>query len=170
MKQLNLGAEFRTATAIKILLKGKKYGKRKSNICNSNIFIAYGNGNHSFNKREKKEYFQETREKLKILEPKNQAIIGKKTYTLNNIEINDKVKNYSFSNGNNTISVVVDNDIITIVNQNKKCGYEVDVKNNKYKKIPNQEDWVTASENEITSLLKNIFKEDLLEKCNVTNF
>lgn len=88
-------------------------------------------------KREKKEYFQETREKLKILEPKNQAIIGKKTYTLN---------------------------------QNKKCGYEVDVKNNKYKKIPNQEDWVTASENEITSLLKNIFKEDLLEKCNVTNF
>ena len=68
------------------------------------------------------------------MEPKNQAIIGKKTYTLNNIEINDKVKNYSFSNGNNTISVVVDNDIITIVNQNKKCGYEVDVKNNKYKK------------------------------------
>ena len=104
------------------------------------------------------------------MEPKNQAIIGKKTYTLNNIEINDKVKNYSFSNGNNTISVVVDNDIITIVNQNKKCGYEVDVKNNKYKKIPNQKDWVMTSDNGITSLLKNIFKEDLLEKCNITNF
>lgn len=176
MKQLNLGAEFRTATAIKILLKGKNMEKGKV-IFATVIFsllmamaitvlivkdISY--------KRKKKEYFQETREKLKILEPKNQAIIGKKTYTLNNIEINDKVKNYSFSNGNNTISVVVDNDIITIVNQNKKCGYEVDVKNNKYKKIPNQEDWVTASENEITSLLKNIFKEDLLEKCNVTNF
>lgn len=121
-------------------------------------------------KREKKEYFQETREKLKILEPKNQAIIGKKTYTLNNIEINDKVKNYSFSKGNDTISVVVDDNIITIVNQNKKCGYEVDVKNNKYKKIPNQEDWVMTSDNEITFLLKNIFKEDLLEKCNITNF
>ena len=46
----------------------------------------------------------------------------------------------------------------------------VDVKNNKYKKIPNQEDWVMTSDNGITSLLKNIFKEDLLEKCNITNF
>lgn len=34
-------------------------------------------------KREKKEYFQETREKLQILKPENQAVIGKKTYSLN---------------------------------------------------------------------------------------
>lgn len=121
-------------------------------------------------KREKKEYFQETREKLQILKPENQAVIGKKTYTLNNIEINDEMKNYSFSKGNDTISVVVDDNIITVVNQNKKCGYEVDVENNKYKKIPNQKDWVMTSDNGITSLLKNIFKEDLLEKCNITNF
>ena len=77
---------------------------------------------------------------------------------------------YYYPKGNDTISVVVDDNIITVVNQNKKCGYEVDVENNKYKKIPNQKDWVMTSDNGITSLLKNIFKEDLLEKCNITNF
>ena len=121
-------------------------------------------------KREKKEYFQETREKLQILKPENQAVIGKKTYTLNNIELNDKMKIYSFSKGNDTISVVGDEIIITVVNQNMIFLYEVDVDNNNYKIIPNQKDWVMTSDNGITSLLKNIFKEDLLEKCNITNF
>ena len=59
---------------------------------------------------------------------------------------------------------------MTIMSLDKKCGYMVDVENNKYKKIPNDEKWKKISDNESENLLKDIFKEELLEKCNTINF
>ena len=59
---------------------------------------------------------------------------------------------------------------MTIMSLDKKCGYMVDVKNSTYRKIPNDEKWKKISGNESENLLKDIFKEELLEKCNIINF
>lgn len=116
------------------------------------------------------EYFEKTHKKLKSLKPDDQAVIGRTIYKLIDSKIRKKSETYDFSNGNESVSVIVENNTMTIMSLDKKCGYIVDVENNRYKKIPNDEKWKKISGNESENLLKDIFKEELLEKCNTVNF
>lgn len=117
------------------------------------------------------EYFEKTHQKLKILKLNDKVAIGNVIYELKNTEINDKVENYNFSNEKDNLYIIVDNNVITIINQNEKCGYTIDTLKSKYKKIPDKEDkWIMSTDSDITDLLKSIFKETEMEKCNTINF
>lgn len=118
----------------------------------------------------KNEYFENTHKKLKSLKPDDQVVIGRTIYKLIDSKIRKNSETYNFSNGNESVSVVVENNTMTIMSLDKKCGYIVDVENNTYRKIPNDEKWKKISDNESKNLLKDIFKEELLEKCNTINF
>lgn len=123
-----------------------------------------------YRNQEYSEYFTKTHKKLKSLKPDDQVVIGRTIYKLIDSKIRKKSETYDFSNGNESVSVIVENNTMTIMSLDKKCGYMVDVENNKYKKIPNDEKWKKISDNESENLLKDIFKEELLEKCNTVNF
>lgn len=123
-----------------------------------------------YRNQEYSEYFTKTHNKLKSLKPNDQAVIGRTIYKLIDSKIMKNSETYNFSNGTESVSVIVENNTMTIMSLDKKCGYMVDVENNKYKKIPNDEKWKKISDNESENLLKDIFKEELLEKCNTINF
>lgn len=116
------------------------------------------------------EYFEKTHKKLKSLKPDDQVVIGRTIYKLIDSKIRKNSETYNFSNGNESVSVIVENNTMTIMSLDKTCGYMVDVENNRYKKIPTDEKWKKISPNESENLLKDIFKEELLEKCNTINF
>lgn len=120
--------------------------------------------------QEYSEYFTKTHNKLKSLNLDDQVVIGRTIYKLIDSKIRKNSEIYNFSNGNESVSVIVENNTMTIMSLDKKCGYMVDVENNRYKKIPNDEKWKKISDNESENLLKDIFKEELLEKCNTINF
>lgn len=126
--------------------------------------------NEIYRNQEYSEYFTETHKKLKSLKLDDQAVIGRTIYKLIDTKIEKNSETYNFSNGNESVSVIVENNTMTIMSLDKKCGYMVDVENNRYKKIPNDEKWKKISDNESENLLKDIFKEELLEKCNTINF
>lgn len=123
-----------------------------------------------YRNQEYSEYFTKTHKKLKLLKPDDQAVIGRTIYKLIDSKIRKNSETYNFSNGNESVSVIVENNTMTIMSLDKKCGYMVDVENNTYRKIPNDEKWKKISDNESENLLKDIFKEELLEKCNTINF
>jgi hypothetical protein len=123
-----------------------------------------------YRSQEYSEYFTKTHNKLKSLKPNDQAVIGRTIYKLIDSKIMKNSETYNFSNGTESVSVIVENNTMTIMSLDKKCGYMVDVENNRYKKIPNDEKWKKISDNESENLLKDIFKEELLEKCNTINF
>lgn len=123
-----------------------------------------------YRNQEYSEYFTKTHKKLKSLKPDDQVVIGRTIYKLIDSKIRKNSETYDFSNGNESVSVIVENNTMTIMSLDKKCGYIVDVENNRYKKIPNDEKWKKISGNESENLLKDIFKEELLEKCNTVNF
>jgi len=123
-----------------------------------------------YRNQEYSEYFTKTHNKLKSLNLDDQVVIGRTIYKLIDSKIRKNSETYNFSNGNESVSVIVENNTMTIMSLDKKCGYMVDVENNKYKKIPNDEKWKKISDNESENLLKDIFKEELLEKCNTINF
>lgn len=123
-----------------------------------------------YRSQEYSEYFTKTHKKLKSLKPDNQVVIGRTIYKLIDSKIRKNSETYNFSNGTESVSVIVENNTMTIMSLDKKCGYMVDVENNRYKKIPNDEKWKKISDNESENLLKDIFKEELLEKCNTINF
>lgn len=123
-----------------------------------------------YRSQEYSEYFTKTHNKLKSLKPDDQVVIGRTIYKLIDSKIRKNSETYNFSNGNESVSVIVENNTMTIMSLDKKCGYMVDVENNRYKKIPNDEKWKKISDNESENLLKDIFKEELLEKCNTINF
>ncbi len=123
-----------------------------------------------YRSQEYSEYFTETHNKLKSLKADDQVVIGRTIYKLIDSKIRKNSETYNFSNGNESVSVIVENNTMTIMSLDKKCGYMVDVENNRYKKIPNDEKWKKISDNESENLLKDIFKEELLEKCNTINF
>ena len=123
-----------------------------------------------YRNQEYSEYFTKTHNKLKSLKTDDQAVIGKTIYKLIDTKIGKNSETYNFSNGNESVSVIVENNTMTIMSLDKKCGYIVDVENNTYRKIPNDEKWKKISDNESENLLKDIFKEELLEKCNTINF
>lgn len=117
------------------------------------------------------EYFENTHQKLKTLKLNDKVTIGNVIYELKNTEITNKIENYNFSNEKDNLSIIVDNNVITIINQNEKCGYIIDTLKSKYKKIPDKEDkWIMSTDSDITDLLKSIFKETEMEKCNTINF
>lgn len=120
--------------------------------------------------QEYSEYFTETHKKLKSLKPDDQAVIGRTIYKLVDTKIGKNSETYNFSNGNESVSVIVENKTMTIMSLDKKCGYMVDVENNTYRKIPDDEKWKKIPDNKSENLLKDIFKEELLEKCNTINF
>lgn len=123
-----------------------------------------------YRSQEYSEYFTKTHNKLKSLKPDDQVVIGRTIYKLIDSKIRKNSETYNFSNGNESVSVIVENNTMTIMSLDKKCGYMVDVENNRYKKIPNDEKWKKISDNESENLLKDIFKEERLEKCNTINF
>lgn len=123
-----------------------------------------------YRNQEYSEYFTKTHNKLKSLNLDDQVVIGRTIYKLIDSKIRKNSETYNFSNGNESVSVIVENNTMTIMSLDKKCGYMVDVENNRYKKIPNDEKWKKISDNESENLLKDIFKEELLEKCNTINF
>lgn len=123
-----------------------------------------------YRNQEYSEYFTKTHKKLKSLKLEDQAVIGRTIYKLIDTKIGKNSETYNFSNGNESVSVTVENNTMTIMSLDKKCGYMVDVKNSTYRKIPNDEKWKKISGNESENLLKDIFKEELLEKCNIINF
>lgn len=123
-----------------------------------------------YRNQEYSEYFTKTHNKLKSLNLDDQVVIGRTIYKLIDSKIRKNSETYNFSNGNESVSVIVENNTMTIMSLDKKCGYMVDVENNKYRKIPNDEKWKKISDNESENLLKDIFKEELLEKCNIINF
>lgn len=123
-----------------------------------------------YRNQEYSEYFTKTHNKLKSLNLDDQVVIGRTIYKLIDSKIRKNSETYNFSNGTESVSVIVENNTITIMSLDKKCGYIVDVENNKYRKIPNDEKWKKISDNESENLLKDIFKEELLEKCNIINF
>lgn len=123
-----------------------------------------------YRSQEYSEYFTKTHNKLKSLKADDQVVIGRTIYKLIDSKIRKNSETYNFSNGNESVSVIVENNTMTIMSLDKKCGYMVDVENNRYKKIPNDEKWKKISDNESENLLKDIFKEELLEKCNTINF
>ena len=123
-----------------------------------------------YRNQEYSEYFTKTHNKLKSLKTDDQVVIGRTIYKLIDNKIRKNSETYNFSNGNESVSVIVENNTMTIMSLDKKCGYIVDVENNRYKKIPNDEKWKKISDNESENLLKDIFKEELLEKCNTINF
>ena len=123
-----------------------------------------------YRNQEYSEYFTKTHKKLKSLKPDDQAVIGRTIYKLIDSKIMKNSETYNFSNGTESVSVIVENKTMTIMSLDKTCGYIVDVENNKYRKIPNDEKWKKISDNESENLLKDIFKEELLEKCNIINF
>lgn len=123
-----------------------------------------------YRNQEYSEYFTKTHKKLKSLKTDDQVVIGRTIYKLIDNKIRKNSETYNFSNGNESVSVIVENNTMTIMSLDKKCGYIVDVENNRYKKIPNDEKWKKISDNESENLLKDIFKEELLEKCNTINF
>lgn len=123
-----------------------------------------------YRNQEYSEYFTKTHKKLKSLKPDDQVVIGRTIYKLIDSKIRKNSETYNFSNGTESVSVIVENNTMTIMSLDKKCGYMVDVENNRYKKIPNDEKWKKISDNESENLLKDIFKEELLEKCNTINF
>lgn len=117
------------------------------------------------------EYFENTHQKLKTLKLNDKVTIGNVIYELKNTEITNKIENYNFSNEKDNLSIIVDNNVITVINQNEKCGYIIDTLKSKYKKIPDKEDkWIMSTDSDITDLLKSIFKETEMEKCNTINF
>lgn len=123
-----------------------------------------------YRNQEYSEYFTKTHNKLKSLNLDDQVVIGRTIYKLIDSKIRKNSETYNFSNGTESVSVIVENNTMTIMSLDKKCGYIVDVENNKYRKIPNDEKWKKISDNESENLLKDIFKEELLEKCNIINF
>ena len=123
-----------------------------------------------YRNQEYSEYFTKTHNKLKSLNLDDQVVIGRTIYKLIDSKIRKNSETYNFSNGTESVSVTVENNTMTIMSLDKKCGYIVDVENNKYRKIPNDEKWKKISDNESENLLKDIFKEELLEKCNTINF
>ena len=123
-----------------------------------------------YRNQEYSEYFTKTHKKLKSLKPDDQVVIGRTIYKLIDSKIRKNSETYNFSNGTESVSVIVENNTMSIMSLDKKCGYIVDVENNRYKKIPNDEKWKKISPNESENLLKDIFKEELLEKCNTINF
>lgn len=123
-----------------------------------------------YRNQEYSEYFTKTHNKLKSLNLDDQVVIGRTIYKLIDSKIRKNSETYNFSNGTESVSVTVENNTMTIMSLDKKCGYIVDVENNKYRKIPNDEKWKKISDNESENLLKDIFKEELLEKCNIINF
>lgn len=123
-----------------------------------------------YRNQEYSEYFTKTHNKLKSLNLDDQVVIGRTIYKLIDSKIRKNSETYNFSNGTESVSVIVENNTMTIMSLDKKCGYIVDVENNKYRKIPNDEKWKKISDNESENLLKDIFKEELLEKCNTINF
>lgn len=123
-----------------------------------------------YRNQEYSEYFTKTHKKLKSLKPDDQVVIGRTIYKLIDSKIRKNSETYNFSNGNESVSVIVENNTMTIMSLDKKCGYMVDVEKNTYRKIPNDEKWKKISDNESENLLKDIFKEELLEKCNIINF
>lgn len=123
-----------------------------------------------YRSQEYSEYFTKTHNKLKSLKADDQVVIGRTIYKLIDSKIRKNSETYNFSNGTESVSVIVENNTMTIMSLDKKCGYMVDVENNRYKKIPNDEKWKKISDNESENLLKDIFKEELLEKCNTINF
>lgn len=123
-----------------------------------------------YRNQEYSEYFTKTHKKLKSLKADEQAVIGRTIYKLIDSKIMKNSETYNFSNGTESVSVIVENNTMTIMSLDKTCGYMVDVENNRYKKIPTDEKWKKISDNESENLLKDIFKEELLEKCNTINF
>lgn len=134
------------------------------------IFMILPIRREIYRNQEYSEYFTNTHKKLKTLKADDQVVIGRTIYKLIDSRIRKNSETYNFSNGNESVSVIVENNTMTIMSLDKKCGYMVDVENNRYKKIPNDEKWKKISDNESENLLKDIFKEELLEKCNIINF